>query len=414
MAVTYTTLKTENLGNDQERVIRGYEVTGLGTILNSIVRLTIKAPFTSDVVQYISDKEVFLPGVSLAALTGLSFTVLDTVTLDGGQKRVIREYTLYTGDKVVQVIRTQDYKQGTVNKSIVGEELLSYVPLAVPSPSKTPQGTWSSGTAVDFAARPGQTSTVRLVFPDGKTRSFSGTLAWRNTNNVADLGWDETSSQAAGDKWVYWYVVPKTNDDKLMTVVASDNPPIVGPTGRSTARLCWVAYREGGDIQKQRQNGNHFDHPQRIVYANSNISDESSYTAVSLVDYMPETASHIKLLHTATVYSTQTSQDRWTLRISASASDSDALNILPAYAQWDTQRSPREITSIPAVHTQINQSTRSASPSSWLQGVSDSFVAPIFGARTVYKKRDRVSGSSQNLWWNQLDTMGWVDEWIEP
>jgi len=424
MAVSYTTLKTENLGNDQERITRAYEVAGVGTILNSLVKLTHKPPYTSDTDQYISDVEIFLPNIPLAALTGMSFTVLDTVTLDAGQKRIIREHALYTGDKIVQVLRTQDYKLGKVDKSIIiGPELLSYVPaLSAGIRYKTPQGTWQSSTSVTFKSRLGQPSTNHYTLSDGVPRSFAGTLAWSSGNNVGDLGWDSEGSQAIGDKWVFFYLVPTTTSNTLMTMVASANPPTIGPAGRSAFALCWVDYRASGSLLKIRQNGNQFLHTFRNVYQDSNISDEGSYTSVSLENYAPVTASAIELTHLASSYGTQLAQDRWNCWLSMSNSDSDAVNLLDVRSRWDIQRTPKEITSIsdfsipavPATHTGVTAVVRSASPTLFMGSQSDTFKAPFFGARTIYKKRDRVAGSEQNLWWNRLQSLGWVDEWIEP
>jgi hypothetical protein len=108
-----------------------------------------------------------------------------------------------------------------------------------------PKGTWIDVTEVDFAAWPGHGSTLRLALSDGKTRIASGTLAVDKNNGVADLGYDDASSQG-NSKWLYFYAVPKTGDDDLFTIVMSDNEPATGPLGRSSSKYLWSTYIDGG------------------------------------------------------------------------------------------------------------------------------------------------------------------------
>ncbi len=113
-----------------------------------------------------------------------------------------------------------------------------------------PRGTWIDTTEVDFAAWPGHPSTLRLALSDGKTRIASGTLAVDKNNGVADLGYDDASSQG-NSKWLYFYAVPKTGDDDAFTIVMSDNPPTTGPLGRSASKYLWSTYIDGsGDLRE--------------------------------------------------------------------------------------------------------------------------------------------------------------------
>jgi len=86
MPITYTTLLTENLPGGQARTYRGY-ATGSGIILNTVATMTIGG----HTVQVL-DNEHFIPGLTLAHLTGLAWTTVDTVDLSLGQKRYVRNY----------------------------------------------------------------------------------------------------------------------------------------------------------------------------------------------------------------------------------------------------------------------------------------------------------------------------------
>lgn len=427
MAAPYSLIGTENLGDDQKRFISAYEITGAGCIVNVVVTLVIKAPYQADTEQNLLDEEVFVPGIKLSDLASLGFIPIQTLDLGKGQKRIIRGMTIpANGSKILSVVATVEYKEGKKTRTIVRSEELTYstgtVSVTEAAKFKTPQGTWVDGTSIDFASRPGQPSTNRLLLSDNKLRSFSGTLAWRHSNLVLDLGWDEENSHTGGDKWIWWYIVPRSDNDKLLTVVASDNPPSSGPAGRSPFKVCWVDYRLSGNMLKLRQTGNRFDHTYRDVYADYDVSDESAYSSFALNNFVPETASIARLYHRSVIYGTQASQDRWYCRICATAVDSALLNFIDIRSPWDTQRTPAELTSIashsiPSVpHTipAISATTRSASPTAYMHSQSDSFEAPLFTNRTLYKKRDRVAGSQNVLYLNQIAVYGWVDAWVEP
>lgn len=126
MAITYTTLATENLGNNQTRVWRARNVAG-GAILNVQVSLSISWPYNPTISTHVVDEEIFLPGATVSSLSSIAFTTDDTQTLDKGQKRIIRSYQAPTGGKVTEIIRTQDYteaKGAPTKTQVVREELL--------------------------------------------------------------------------------------------------------------------------------------------------------------------------------------------------------------------------------------------------------------------------------------------------
>lgn len=443
---SYSSISTEDLGDDQKRYVNAYEIVGVGCVVNVQVVLTIKAPYQPDTHQAIVDEEVFIPNIKLTDLTNLGFTDVTVLDLDKGQKRIVRQMLIpATGGRVLSVVGTAEFKQGSKTKTIVRSEEVTYAPGVASSPGvvfKPPQGTWVGDTAVDFASRPGQPSKNEMMLPDGRVRYFSGTLEWRHSNLVLDLGWDEEDSYQGGDKWIWWYVVPKTNDNSQLTIVASDNPPSIGPAGRSQFKVCWVNYRLSGDFLKVRQTGNRFDHAYRDVYTDFNISPELSYSSFSLNNFVPETASLARLYQRCIIYATQVDQDRWYCRICGSANDSDLLGFIDVRSMWDTQRSPMEVTQVPqhyipshvvpghtvtalpsthASHTipatDFPATTivyRLAAPGYYTHCVTDHFKAPLFGSRTLYKKRSRVAGTQNDLYFNGIQAYGWVDEWIDP
>lgn len=127
MAITYTTLATENLGDDQTRITRGRDITG-GMLLNVQVIQSIVWPYITTVSTPIVDEELFVPNASIAELSGFAFSVADTHVLDQGQKRTIREYVVPTGGVVTEIIRTQEYKEtkDAPTKTLVVQEELSF------------------------------------------------------------------------------------------------------------------------------------------------------------------------------------------------------------------------------------------------------------------------------------------------
>jgi hypothetical protein len=138
MAITYTTLATENLGNNQVRKLRAYDAAG-GVIFNIIVENTIIIPYGTNIVATVVDTEIFVPGATVALLAGISFSITDTVILEKGQKRYVREYSPSTGGKIVELIRTQDYEEapGGPTKVILVGDSLTFVAAAATTSGRT-------------------------------------------------------------------------------------------------------------------------------------------------------------------------------------------------------------------------------------------------------------------------------------
>jgi hypothetical protein len=155
------------------------------------------------------------------------------------------------------------------------------------------KGTWASGTTVNFASRPGHASTSRWSAQSGKQRTSTGTLAWDDANNVADLGWDEAASQAAGDKWVYFYQVPKSGADDQFTIRASDNPPSVGPAGYTDWKLVWATYRSSGSLVKVYQAGNVFKYAVKVNKSIGGTTVDVSPVSLSLADAVPYSSAEV-------------------------------------------------------------------------------------------------------------------------
>lgn len=157
-----------------------------------------------------------------------------------------------------------------------------------------PWGTWASGTTVNFAKAPNQIgSTIYLTFADGYQRSASGTLAWDAANSVGDLGFDEAASEAAGDKWLYFYAVPKTGDDTLFTVVASDNDNATGPASRSTWIKLWASYRGSGSLSDIYQTGYNVFRRRGYKQIFEELQDPVVATTVDLSTHIPIGATEV-------------------------------------------------------------------------------------------------------------------------
>lgn len=121
MAVTYTLIDTEDLGHNQTRVIRAYNVSAIGVAFNVYVELTMDVPYKGEVKQRLVDEEIFVPGITVAGLSGAYFTVIDTVVLDAGQKRIIRELAI-GGSSIISIVNTLDFKEGDEDRTIVKSE----------------------------------------------------------------------------------------------------------------------------------------------------------------------------------------------------------------------------------------------------------------------------------------------------
>lgn len=121
--------------------------------------------------------------------------------------------------------------------------------------TKPLKGEWQTATTVDFAAHPRQPSKVQLTLQDGIQRSVTGTLNWAVANGVADLGYDEAGSQG-NSKWLHFYAVPSSGDNKVLTVRASDNAPSTGPASYTNFKWLYATYIDGsGNLRKIYQVG---------------------------------------------------------------------------------------------------------------------------------------------------------------
>lgn len=243
--------------------------------------------------------------------------------------------------------------------------------------SSQPKGTWGSATTVDFAARPGQPALVRRTLSDGKSRTFSGTLNWDSANGVADLGFDEAASQT-GDAWIYFYLVPDTGNDDLLTVVASDNPPSTGPTGRSIFECVWVDYRSSGSLIEVYQNGNRFNYATNSAifgFTGAGSGDGSVQTA-SLATHVPVTAAAARL----NGYVQFVAADTMFVFVTGKGSTSSPHNL-----------------------AQLKSATPTAGAGQWNEGQ----VPTPGGTKQVEYYRPTNYNESR------LECLGWVDEWID-
>jgi hypothetical protein len=198
-----------------------------------------------------------------------------------------------------------DYVEVWANRNTSGSELTvvggSFIAFAIPSvadsqlqaDTKQPQGEWKTTSTVDFYARSSQPTTVRLTLQDGKQRYFTGTLNWAISNGVADLGYDEAGSQGNA-KWLYFYAVPDSADDQLLTIRASDNPPSTGPAGYTDYRCVWKTYIDGsGNLIRIIQVDNGFYYAGAIIAINNSSFAAYAWRSEDISLIIPVGASYI-------------------------------------------------------------------------------------------------------------------------
>lgn len=163
----------------------------------------------------------------------------------------------------------------------------------LPTPdTPTPLGTWDSTSTVTFDARPNSVLTCKITLQDGKQRSLAAAVTWAIANGVGDLGYDEAASQG-NDKFLYFYVVPSSSNDDLLTVIASDNLPSVGPAGYTNFKMCWSTYITGGALRKVYQVGNQFFWASSVATA-APVYD-GTVNQMSLATHVPVTAAAAKV-----------------------------------------------------------------------------------------------------------------------
>jgi len=240
--------------------------------------------------------------------------------------------------------------------------------------TKSPQGIWQTGTTVNFVARNGQPSTVRLTLQDGKQRSFSGTLNWDDTNGVADLGYDEAGSDA-DTRWIYFYAVPSSGDDDILSVRASDNDPSTGPAGYSNYKLIWAAYRTTSLLESiQRGNAFSYDGVRQIYHLTAHAT-EATFQTVDISAYVPASAGEIRAVGRLRGASGDDWEHDW---------------------HWDS----------------------AGGISTWVRDLDDvqkthPFELLIETTQTIYRRVLRNSGTGTAAI-ASLYARGWTDDWIDP
>ena len=254
-------------------------VTATGMVFHAAVRHSTAAGNSFS-------QQLFVYGApSLYVYTLASYTAYQLVQSNGiiplaVAQKIQYESTQDGGTHLGQWVYTQGWIDGWLSPSSAQTQAKYQADTA------TPKGTWATVSTVNFAARPGQPATSRLTFQDGKSRIASGTLAWAIANGVADLGYDEAGSQG-NSKWLYFYAVPKSGDDNLFTIRASDNPPTTGPAGYTNWKMVWSTYIDGsGNLLKVIQSGSRFNWAEVLAPALS-VTTKTHYDASA---YVPETA----------------------------------------------------------------------------------------------------------------------------
>jgi hypothetical protein len=245
-----------------------------------------------------------------------------------------------------------------------------------------PQLTYSSASAINVAAVPGQNATVLLTLQDGKQRAFTGTLAWSFSNGVADLGLDEGSE--ASSTWYYLYAVPKSGADDFLTVRASDNAPTTGPTGYSNWRYIGAFRNDGSsNIYKFVQVGNDFHYTEQWHIYDGNgsgyIENETAYAEVSAATQTPATAKRI-FMRVYIDLNAENPQAYWAVFWSTDGVGASAVV------------NPRGDTSVS-------------------QNAIDHFWIAMDSNRSIWRKRSRQQGSN-NIGWIGYAVLAYTDAWL--
>lgn len=242
-------------------------------------------------------------------------------------------------------------------------------------------GIWlSGGVTMSFGPNPSALSnTVWLTLQDNAQRSLdvSTPAAWAVANGVDDLGYDEAASQG-NSKWLYFYAVPDSGDDTLLTIVASDNVPSVGPAGYTEYRAVCSAYMESGAILSQfKQEGNKFLFAVKMIgYSSGGSVAAFSDTSMDVSAAVPPTATsaicHLNL-------------------------GTDTTN---GYQYWVGGVNPVDSTYVQLDETGYEESETNES------------IVPIFVSQTLYHKLVLLTGSG-NAQVAAMRIHGYVDGSIE-
>jgi len=123
MAFGYTNITSETLDLNQVRVVQGYDISGEGTIL----QIRVTEDLGHGYYAKISCPEIFVPGWTVAGITGKSFYVLRTEDLTAGATRITRAYNLLPGVVVHTINLVTIDTDGTNRQRVVAEEMY-YVP----------------------------------------------------------------------------------------------------------------------------------------------------------------------------------------------------------------------------------------------------------------------------------------------
>lgn len=321
---------------------------------------------------------------ALADLLLKYFTTLEPVGKDVTLKNEMKKVAQADGSTKTEMVPTKGdaYLPKDISNSLakaIAKALKEQLDPLFGSTLKL-QGTRQSSTSVSFAARKYSVG-GSLVLSDGVPRAFvPGT--WNVSNGVADWGFDESASQGTS-KWIFFYAVPKTGDDKSLVIVASDNDPTVGPTGRKAFKLIFIE-RFGSTNNTfttftVMQNGNRMlYHAPNNIQGGANWSPDPGWTAVSVSSYIPPTAG--MFLGYARIADSLPGTEQYQLGLGGWAS-----------------------APVVQIETLIDSSDSS----------NFEFPVNLSTPQTIYRYLNRLAGSNP-LDYYVLNCLGWVDRYIDP
>jgi hypothetical protein len=311
--------------------------------------------------------------------TGAGVTVTDvggeaTINVPGGAGSVPVEDD---GTQIVATPTALNFTGAGVTVTDVSGEATINVPGGAAAPdSATPKLTWSSATAVNVSAAPGESSLVRKTLQDAVSRTFSGTLTFNPSLGAVDGGLD-TGSEAVST-WYYLYLVPDSGTPSSLAVRGSVNGPETGPTGYTSYFYIGAVRNDAsGNLKEFAQSGTRFDYwPQIAVYA---VVADSPFTlaALDISSAVPVTA------------------DRYSASVKLGASANGDV-----YLYWLS----------PTASTKNYRQTQNQINVSGL--TQQEIEVALFTPQTVYHQLERIAGTGV-IGYIEHQIGGWNDPYIK-
>jgi hypothetical protein len=239
-----------------------------------------------------------------------------------------------------------------------------------------PRLTWTDAATISVAAWPGSPASVSVELQDGKSRSFTGAIAF--TPASTGEGGLDTGSEGAS-RWYYLYLVPKAADDDALVVRGSMSAPATGPTDYTNFSYIGAVYNDAGSNIRRfvHTDGSRFMWLSRDIHVSGAAWDASPQRTDIVV---PATSSAAYLWLFIQVNASGTGSIRAWPDFGSSPTDSDAGATLVA-ACYDGN---------------------SGYPAGYVWG-----AVPMLAASSIYYRR--VQGGASAVFDSGVAVAGWID-----